>query len=129
MPEKDSENRRKFKRYDAFTQLTFFVPISLDREAFEITGWIKNVSQNGVALDINIFSPDDIEPLVKIVANKQRVTASISLSDDSFIKAECKIVRGAFSEKKKLYTIGIQILVIDPLQKRKWDSFIEKISG
>ena len=123
----DTKDRRRFKRYDAFIQLTFFVPISLDRDAFELTGWIKDVSQNGVALEVYIFSPDEIKPLLNIVENKERITVSIPLPDDSVINEECKIVRGAFSERKRLYTLGLQVLAIDPFQKHKWESFIEKL--
>ncbi len=122
------KNRRRFKRYSAFIQLTFFVPISLDRDSFEVTGWIKNVSQDGIGLEVYIFSPDEIKPLLKIVEQKERITASIPLPDDSPIKAECRLMRGAFSEKKRLYTIGLQILAIDKLQKDKWNSFIKKLS-
>ncbi len=124
----DAGNRRKFERYDAFIQLNLFVPISLGEKAFELTGWIKNVSRDGIALEIYFFSADEIESLSKLAAGKQQITASILFPDDSPINAECKVVWGKLIKDKKLFVMGLHILAINPLQKDKWDSFIEKLS-
>ena len=124
----DNSDKRKFNRYDAFIQLTLSVPVLLGKDAFDVTGWIKNVSQDGIALEVYILSSDEIEPLLELAANQQLVTALIPLPDDASIRAECKIVWGAFSENKKLYTMGLLILAINPLQKHKWDAFIEKLA-
>ncbi len=124
----DGKNRRRFERYDAFIQLNLLIPISLDKKALEVTGWIKNVSQSGIALEIYFFNSDEVELLSDKVTSNQRITTSILLPDDLPVDAECKIIWGEFIENKRLYAMGLEILAINPLQKDKWDSFIEKLA-
>ncbi len=98
---------------------------SQTKNAFEVTGWIKKVSQNGLSLAVHIFSSDEIiTALLEIVAKKQRVTASIPLPDGFPIKAECEIVWGSFSADEKPYNIRLQLLAIDLQQPDKWNSFL-----
>jgi hypothetical protein len=121
-------NRRRFERYDVFRQLTLTVPSSVTWYAFEVTSWTKNVSQEGIGLEIYNLSPDEIDHLRKIIANKHRVTASITLPDDFTIRAGCEIVWGTFLEDKNLFKTGLQILELDLRQADRWNSFIEELS-
>lgn len=130
------EEKRKHTRYDAFVPLTIFVPGSWGNNKLEINGWIKDVSREGVALEICIMTSEEIIPLKEIVDNKQRVVVSITVPDDltkgdSKIEAQCNIVWGKFAKKQKFYfyNIGLSISRINPLQKPIWDSFLEKFSA
>ncbi len=131
----NASEKRTSKRYDAFVPLTIYVPASWGAKEFEVNGWIKDVSKEGVALEICIMSSDEILPIREIVDNKQRVIVSIPIPDDftrkdTKIDAECKIMWGTFSKKKKFYfyNMGVKILRINPLQKLIWNTFIENFS-
>ena len=98
------------------------------KNAFEVTGWIKKVSQDGIRLEVHIFSSDEIiPPLLELVAKKQRLTVSIPLTDDFPIKAECEILWGSFLADKKLYNIRLQLLAINLRQSDSWNSFIAEL--
>jgi hypothetical protein len=124
-----NQNRRKDSRYDVFIQITLFIPSFLGKNEQEITGWIKNISQKGIALEICISSSDEIHALLETVAQRQNIGALISLPGEAPIKAECQTVWGILLENKNFYIIGLRILSINPLEKYKWDSFIEHLSS
>lgn len=123
----DNMDKRKFRRYDTFLQLTLSVPDSQTNNAFETTGWTKNVSQGGVGLELFILSSDKIDRLVEIVTNKQLITVLIPL-DNSSIEVKCKIVWGTFSENKMPYLIGLQIVESELRQSNRWEGFVEGLA-
>ena len=125
----NSDDRRIFKLYDAFLQLTLSAPASQSKNAFEVPGWIKKLSQNGLGIEVHIFlSDENIPALLEMVAKKQRVNVSIPLPDGFPIKAECEIVWGSFSADENPYNIRLQLLAIDLQQRDKWNSYIEELS-
>ncbi len=124
----DDMDKRKFRRYNTFIQLTLSVPASRTSKVFEVIGWTKDVSREGIGLEIYILSSDKIDRLARVVTNKQPVTISIPFLDEFSIEARCKIVWDTFSENRMPYNLGLQILRLGSDQSDKWDFFIEELS-
>lgn len=120
------KNRRRLGRYDLFVPLTLSTPHTVKNNAFKISSWVKNVSQDGIGLEIAISSTDETRPLREVAKKRQAVIASILLPDDVSIKARCRIVYGKPLAGKYLYYVGLKILAIEPLKRDKWNSFIKK---
>ncbi len=117
------KNMREFKRYDAFIPSTVFVPAAWGGGRVEVSGWIKDISQHGIALESYIFAPAEIDQL----ATNGRVIALIRLPDNSAINGMCEIAWVNFSPKRKYCTMGLKILTIDALQRDRWESFVEHL--
>ncbi len=123
----DIQEKRKDNRSAAFIQITISAPTSIDKRGVEIVGWIKNVSKDGIGLEICISSSDETIFLMELTKNKQEVLATIALPHDSSFKANCRVVWGKLLYNKTfyIYNMGLRILKIDPLLHYKWDYFVE----
>lgn len=127
-----NKDKRKFKRHDTFVQLIFCTPNFNNK--LEISCWVKDVSQDGVAIELCILSPDEIHAILEIVDDRPVVDAIISIPDYIFsggeceVGAKCKIVWGKFSRNRNFYNIGLQILNIEPKERPEWNFFVEKLS-
>ncbi len=124
----DIQEKRRDIRSDIFIQTTISDPTTIGNKEAEVGGWIKNVSKEGIGLEVCVSSSDEVKYLLELTEKKQDVLATIALPNDYYLKTNCRVVWGKLLHKKTLhiYSMGLQVLKTDdPLQYYKWNSFVE----
>ncbi len=125
----DNKDRRKYPRYDMVLKLMLYVPVSLGDNQYKIPGWIIDISEEGIAMEVYTSECAEIRHIVEKIQKDQMSGVLISMPKNLSVKAECKIIWERFEEKTSSFQIRLQILNIDQTQKETWDSFLKYLSN